>query len=410
MVLNADILARPVYNTGYAAQILFRNVQDKLKWEGALVSADGNNTWTTSEFTVTEFGVPVHVSFDHVDTGHWLAVEFSKQEYSGKFTLWAVAEQALVDNILQRIINKPANANRWLAHQASIPEGGVKAAVQFYSDKTLVNNKHAAAHPVRLSLLNVGYAARMQLRNLATVGYMPIIARPAGMNADNFRKLKHVVRQRCLHILLEPLKQLSHQGIRLSDPEGTAQLVYPRLLSMVGDHPEISDVFAIFSSGTPQRPCSRCLAPRKSMDDISLRYPARSAETQANMMQQVAAAQGGRGTISRVEAVKQSWSSHAVPLGMAGWAGEHTPDGNLFQCSGYDTLHTDYLGTWLELVRAFKPYATAAAVAAGARFIRLINEGLAAMPRYNSDAIRTHFSRADYNIIAWRLTLCMYRP
>ena len=74
-----------------------------------------------SEFTMTEFGVPVHVSFDHVDTGHWLAVEFSKQEYSKKFTLWAVAEQALVDNILQRIINKPAYANRWLAHQASIP-------------------------------------------------------------------------------------------------------------------------------------------------------------------------------------------------------------------------------------------------------------------------------------------------
>ena len=86
---------------------------------------------------------------------------------------------------------------------------------------------------MRLSLLNVGYAARMQLRNLATVGYMSIIARPAGMNADNFRKVKHVVRQRCLHNLLEPLKQLSHQGIRLSDPEGTTQLVYPRLLSMV---------------------------------------------------------------------------------------------------------------------------------------------------------------------------------
>ena len=87
MVLKADMLACPIDYAGYAAQILFRNVQDKLLWEGALVSADSNNTWTTSEFTVTEFGVPVHVSFDHVETGHWLAVEFSKQEYSGQFTL-----------------------------------------------------------------------------------------------------------------------------------------------------------------------------------------------------------------------------------------------------------------------------------------------------------------------------------
>ena len=53
-----------------------------------------------------------------------------------------------------------------------------------------------------------------------------------------------------------------------------------------------------------------------------------------------------------------------------------------FSAAAYDTVHTDYLGTWLELVRAFKPFATAAG-AAGARFVRLINEGLAAMPRYN---------------------------
>ena len=43
-----------------------------------------------------------------------------------------------------------------------------------------------------------------------------------------------------MHILLEPLKRLSHEGISLHDPEGVAQQVYPRFLSMVGDHPEIS--------------------------------------------------------------------------------------------------------------------------------------------------------------------------
>ena len=363
-------------------QILFKTVLDKQKWEAALVASDADNTWTTSEFTVTEFGEPVHISFDHVDTAHWLDVEFSKKEYSSDFTLWAGREDAIIDGISQRVISKPANANRWTAHQASLVPGGVVAGLQFYSDKTLINNKGAAAHPLRLSLLNVGYSARMQLKNLATVGYMPIIARPAGMNLPSFRRLKHIVRQRCLSILLQPLKRLSHQGVRIFDPHGIAQFVFPRLLSIVGDHPEIGDLLAIFSSGTPQKPCSRCLAPRVSMADISQQHAARTMQTHQQMMHEVAAAAGsGRGALGRVDAVKQEWSSHAVSLGLAGFAGEDTEHGNLFQISGYDTLHTDYLGTWLDLIKAFKPYATAVGGAAGARFIKLVNEGLAAMPR-----------------------------
>ena len=44
---------------------------------------------------------------------------------------------------------------------------------------------------------------------------------------------------------------------------------------------------------------------------------------------------------------------------------------------------------------ALKPHATAAAVTVGVRFIRLINEGLAAMPRYNPEAIRTQSFRTN---------------
>ena len=57
-------------------------------------------------------------------------------------------------------MSKPANATRWLGHQAGIPHGVELAALQFHLDMTLINNKDAAAHPVRLSLLNMGYASR----------------------------------------------------------------------------------------------------------------------------------------------------------------------------------------------------------------------------------------------------------
>ena len=64
-----------------------------------MVASDSDNTWTTLEFTATEFGQPVHVSFDHVDTAHWLDVKFSKKEYSSDFTLWAGEEVALMYGI-----------------------------------------------------------------------------------------------------------------------------------------------------------------------------------------------------------------------------------------------------------------------------------------------------------------------
>ena len=99
-------------------------MRDKLKREADLIQGDANNTWTTTQFTITEFGEPVHIRFDHVDTKHWLVVEFSKKEYSGDFTLWAAEETAVVDGVRQLVISQPANANRWISYQASIQLGG----------------------------------------------------------------------------------------------------------------------------------------------------------------------------------------------------------------------------------------------------------------------------------------------
>ena len=98
----------------------------------------------------------------------------------------------------------------------------------------------------------------------------------------------------------------------------------------------------------------------------------------------MAIAKEGRGAVGRVTAVKQKWSLHAVPLAMAGIAGDDTVHGRLFHCSGYDTLHTDYLGTWLDLVRSFNPFATAA----GAAGVLFIKEGLAAIPRYSLEGYK----------------------
>ena len=134
------------------------------------------------------------------------------------------------------------------------------------------------------------------------------------------------------------------------------------------------------SAGTLQMPCPRCLAPRDTMYDITTRHPLRTMETHQEMMEEVEAAVSA----ADAEAVKRRWSSHAVFLGMAGFALDDTDHGNLFQCSGFDTMHTDLLGTWVELMKSLKPFAAQAEAGAGTRFIRCINDRLWAMPRYHS--------------------------
>lgn len=184
------------------------------------------------------------------------------------------------------------------------------AAIQYYSDKTLADNKGASLHPMQLSLLNVGYSARMKLSNLTTVGYLPILARPAQMSKENFRKLKHTVRQRCLGILMEPFKQISHQGARMNDPSGTSQLVFPRLLTTVGDHPELTELLGIFNSALAKLPCIRCLVPRELMHRMDKVFKPCTLASHAAALQEIQAAQcSGRCSIGRADEARQKHSS-----------------------------------------------------------------------------------------------------
>lgn len=59
-----------------------------------------------------------------------------------------------------------------------------------------------------------------------------------------------------------------------------------------------------------------------------------------------------------------------------------TATGNLFQCAGYDVMHTELMGVWLDLMQALKAFTSNTPTRSGALLVRKINEALQQMPRH----------------------------
>lgn len=56
--------------------------------------------------------------------------------------------------------------------------------------------------------------------------------------------------------LLAPMKALSKTGMEIDDPWGVSRMVWPFLVSMVGDIPELLDLGCVRKG---ERPCDTCL-------------------------------------------------------------------------------------------------------------------------------------------------------
>lgn len=180
------------------------------------------------------------------------------------------------------------------------------------------------------------------------------------------------------HVSVGPLKEQSEKGSFLKDPSGELQLVFARLLSIVGDDPELKEILAIFSGFASQMPCARCTVPHEHMHHMGEVFPLRTCSSQDCILQLLSQATSA----AEKRAVSKQFSTHEVLPGLRGFAGEKTEAGNLYQLLGYDSLHIDLLGIWLDLMNAVKPFALASNDGQAAALIRKINENLLRMPRY----------------------------
>ena len=222
----------------------------------------------------------------------------------------------------------------------------------------------------------------MAIRNITTVGYFPPIdmLRPPGFSNVRWRLIKLQIIHTCLDVLLQPLKQRSWSGVVMTDPWNQRQNVYPRLLSDVGDDPEVHDHACIYSSAKARMPCVICECPRDQLNRLDKQFPLRTAETQESRREAMVASN------ARDQAkISKKYSQHPVRSGLLGFAGQNLAYNNPYQIFGYDSLHIDNLGIWKNIMEHAKDFADEAFMmkpeSKGIQFVRALSDNLRAMPK-----------------------------
>lgn len=152
--------------------------------------------------------------------------------------------------------------------------------LQVYTDKTACNTT-TSAYPIKIGLLNADYHQR--IKHIGTIGFIPVLKPRAGFSDQAMATVRRTVVDRCLDIILEPLKQASHVGTILRAPDSCLYRVFPRLLSYVADDPEQRLVAHIYGSCSCQRQCCRCYCPTDQLSELNTAFELRTIERQAEI-------------------------------------------------------------------------------------------------------------------------------
>jgi hypothetical protein len=322
---------------------------------------ESNDGWMCTEITVAAGTFPGQKfaytqPFFHMDPVEWLKNEWQDPAHKEAFTVDAAYAY---NSKGERIFNEPHQCDTWLAMQnvlrQDLDPNGVIAALQLYSDKTLVNRKGLSCHPIRAALLNVQHSTRV--RKLTNLGYFPSLNRPAlQFSAPVWRLVKLKFLSMAIDVLLQPLKDLSFSGIDLIAPtDGEVVMVYPRLMSYVMDDPEVKDLTCIKAPY-----CEACWVEKDMMLHIDQPAPVRTEADQTLIFEANEAALKGRPLPEAMHLFFQSKMSdaHPVPSGIWGFAQQQEGFGNSMLCMGYESMHNEDLGIFLYKIDRMRAYLT----------------------------------------------------
>ena len=163
------------------------------------------------------------------------------------------------------------------------------------------------------------------------MAYFPILKEShlkQTISQERLRKLRRDLYHWALGVILAPLKPLSHTGVKLPDPSGTMQHVYPELLVFVCDHPEAMLISGKFDSPKTAFPCDQCLCPSDQLADVSIKHPLQHESDQRDKYEKV---KGGAVRSADV-------SQHLVQCGQWGFFGGDT---EFSACTGNDLMHNE---------------------------------------------------------------------
>lgn len=335
----------------------YKNLQQYKDYRASL-SDDGS--WKVETIKVTKDEVPelgdeeMSAKFFYKDTEDWLIEQYGNPSLKG--VLVHEASKSFNEHG-ERCYDTPEHGDAWLRQQEilrstlPVPDIGppVIAAIQLYSDKTLLNRKGLDCHPVKASLLNVPFTTRIS--TISTVAYLSSFAeKPARISLPAWRMAKLQYMQKSMSLLLSPLKRLSFQGLRTKDPDGSYRLVFPRLLSYVMDDPESKDLYCISKTA---RPCEACKIPSHNLLDIDLRAGSKTAVQQRERLAEI---MGQESVVHRQQLIRQ-YSILPVPCSLFGFSGQDGEEaGSIMRALSFEGMHNDDLGVFLYIIDNIKPY------------------------------------------------------
>ena len=128
-------------------QMQLREVEQCHKAAAALIEDDASG-WLVKEFTHDLLAAPLKLYYR--DSAQWLSRQYGLKKYQGHF---ATAADTKLNAAQQRVYSAPQNCDAWIELQKA--HGGARiAAIQVFSDKTVVNFKGLSVWPCRFALLN----------------------------------------------------------------------------------------------------------------------------------------------------------------------------------------------------------------------------------------------------------------
>ena len=358
-------------------ELEFKTLGEFIKYRHGFVFADDGGMKTIvidiTEDDVPGLSSPLQFPFAMKDMKSWLEEEFRRPEYKVEvegstpttYTSSLIMDAAPVykempNGSRQRVITTPQTADTWIQLQEklrmhSVSRKGCIAAVQLYSDKTLVNHKGMSCHPVKAALFNVPYSKRIKgiLSDASTVAYFQDLSMPEHVKGVQQRLVKLVYMSKAIQALLMPLKAASFEGMKVKDPVGSWMDVYPRLLSYVMDLPESKDVFMV--KGMPSaNPCEACMVTKDDLHNIF-----KGGVETRTVDQQKAHYNDLMSEPNNAKRMKlaTSLSTQPVPCALFGFADQEDDDAcSVMQILAHESLHNDDIGVFLYLLDYLDAY------------------------------------------------------
>lgn len=362
-----------------------------------LNSEDG---WKSIDIDITDVEVPglqepFQVTFHYRDVRQVAMSIWNDPELKDHLVLrpaedWVETETPIdEEDMKQRVYGHPHRGDAWLhiqdlvedhaaqIHSEQVALSAVVAALQLYSDSTLLNVKGKPCHPIRMTLLNVPYSQKSEHVHVAA--YFPELQKGTD------RSVKLAVYAKCLETLLQPLAEASKSGEYWKDSYGDEYLIFPRILSYVADDPEMRDLLCILGH-MAKFACERCLALRDSFaekvpsEDLGNRCP------EDNKRSVEAAREGlvnADVTKAEVAGFCRDRSLPIVVSGLYTLFQEAALGGALYMhlIFGYDVLHNDDLALIPDLIKGVCGWLKSKRPKNYQRFYVRLNDLLSEVPR-----------------------------